>query len=135
MIRRRREVASIKSAVLVVREPRPQAGRHVCGLKVARVSAAWRVLGLGVQPLLRQSFDDPQRIARPLVEVDDVVFVVARAVAHGCAMLESWVAWRRRRVAADPSGCGTRRHMPGAPHETARCTDAAQPFLGSSRGY
>ena len=135
MIRRRREVASIKSAVLVVREPRPQAGRHVCRLEVSGISAAWRVLGLGVQPLLRQSFDDPQRIARPLVEVDDVVFVVARAVAHGCAMLESWVAWRRRRVAADPSGCGTRRHMPGAPHETARCTDAAQPFLGSSRGY
>ena len=135
MIRRRREVASIKSAVLVVREPRPQAGRNTLRLEVSGISAAWRVLGLGVEPLLRQSSDDPQRIARPLVEVDDVVFVVARAVAHGCAMLESWVAWRRRRVAADPSGCGTRRHMPGAPHETARCTDAAQPFLGSSRGY
>ena len=135
MIRRRREVASVIARMLVVREPRPQACGHIRGLEVLGISAAWRVLGLGVEPLLRQSFDDPQRIARPLVEVDDVVFVVARAVAHGCAMLESWVAWRRRRVAADPSGCGTRRHMPGAPHETARCTDAAQPFLGSSRGY
>ena len=107
MIRRRREVASIKSAVLVVREPRPQAGRHIQSLQVARVAAAWRVLGLGVQPLLRQSFDDPQRIARPLVEVDDVVLVVARAVAYWSAVLECRVAWRRRRAAADPSGCGT----------------------------
>ena len=117
MVRRGREVASIESAVLVVREPRPQAGRHVCCLKVARIAAAWRVLGLGVEPLLRQSFDDPQRIARPLVEVDDVVFVVARAVAYWSAVLECRVSWRRGRAAADPCRCGTRRDMPGAPHE------------------
>ena len=107
MIRRRREVASIKSAVLVMREPRPQAGRHVCCFKVARVSAAWRVLGLGVEPLLRQSFDDPQRIARSLVKIDDVVFVVARAMAYWSAMLECRVSWRRGRAAADPGSSGT----------------------------
>ena len=107
MIGRRREVASIKAAVLVVREPRSQACGHVCGLKIPRVAAAWRVLGLGVEPLLRQSFDHPQRIARPLVEVDDVVLVVARAVAYWSAVLESWVAWRRRRAAADPGSSGT----------------------------
>ena len=107
MIRRRREVASIKSAVLVVREPRPQAGRHVCGLEVLGVSAAWRVLGLGVEPLLRQSFDDPQRIARPLVEIHYIILVVARPMAHGCAVLERRMAWRRRRTAADPGSSGT----------------------------
>ena len=107
VIRRRREVASIKAAVLVVREPRPQSGRHVCGLKVARVAASRRRFRLGVEPLLRQPLDDPQRIARPLVEVDDVVLVVARAVAYWSAVLESWVAWRRRRAAADPGSSGT----------------------------
>ncbi len=107
MIRRRREVASIKSAVLVVREPRPQSGRHVCGLEVLGVSAAWRVLGLGVEPLLRQSFDDPQRVSRSLVKVHNVVFVVARAVAYWRAMLECRVSWRRGRAAADPGSSGT----------------------------
>ena len=107
MIRRRREVASIKSAVLVVREPRSQARGHIHGLEVLGISAAWRVLGLGVEPLLRQSFDDPQRIARPLVEVDDVVFVVARAMAYWSAMLECRVSWRRGRAAADPGSSGT----------------------------
>ena len=107
MIRRRREVASIKSAVLVVREPRPQAGRNTLRLEVFGVSAAWRVLGLGVEPLLSQSFDDPQRIARPLVEIHDVVFVVARAMAYWSAVLECRVAWRRRRAAADPGSSGT----------------------------
>ena len=115
MIRRRREVASIKSAVLVVREPRPQAGRHVCCLKVARVSAAWRVLGLGVEPLLRQSFDDPQRIARPLVKMHDIVLVVARPMTDRSAVLERWVIGCSS-TAADPSCCGTGRHMPRAPH-------------------
>ncbi len=115
MIRRRREVASIKSAVLVVREPRPQAGRHVCRLEVSGISAAWRVLGLGVEPLLRQSFDDPQRIARSLVKIDDVVFVVARAMAYWRAVLERWVIGCSS-TAADPSCCGTGRHMPRAPH-------------------
>ena len=107
MIRGRREMASIKSAVLVMREPRPQAGRHVCGLKVARVAASRRRFSLGVQPLLRQSFDDPQRIARPLVKIDDVVFVVARPMAYGSAVLERWVSWRRGRAAADPGSSGT----------------------------
>ena len=107
MIRRRREVASIKSAVLVMRQPRPQSGRNTLRLEVFGVSAAWRVLGLGVEPLLRQSFDHPQRIARPLVEVHYIVVVVARAVAYRSAVLECGVAWRRRRAAADPSGCGT----------------------------
>ena len=115
MVGGRREVASIKSAVLVVREPRPQADRHVCRLEVSGISAAWRVLGLGVEPLLRQSFDDPQRIARPLVEVDDVVFVVARAMAYWSAVLERWVIGCSS-TAADPSCCGTGRHMPRAPH-------------------
>ena len=116
VIRRRREVASIKSAVLVVRKARPQASGHIRGLEVLGISAAWRVLGLGVQPLLRQSFDDPQRIARPLVEVDDVVLVVARAVAYRSAVLERWVCFCAG-AAADPGGSGTRRDMPGAPHE------------------
>ena len=117
MIRRRREVASIESAVLVVRQPRPQAGRHVCGLKIARLAAAWRVLGLSVEALLRQPLDDPERVSRPLVEVHDVVLIVARPMTDRSAVLERWVAWRRRRAAADPGGSGTRRHMPGAPHE------------------
>ena len=107
MVRRRREVASIKSAMLVVRKARPQARRHLRGLEVLGISAAWRVLGLGVEPLLRQSFDHPQRIARPLVEVDDVVLVVARAVAYWSAVLECRVAWRRRRAAANPGSSGT----------------------------
>ena len=107
VIRCRREVASIKAAVLVVREPRPQSGRHVCGLKVARVAASRRRFRLGVEPLLRQPFDDPQRIARPLVEVDDVVLVVARAVAYWSAVLECRVSWRRGRAAADPGSSGT----------------------------
>ena len=116
VIRRRREVASVIARMLVVREPRPQACGHIRGLEVLGISAAWRVLGLGIEPLLRQSFDHPQRIARPLVEIHDVVFVVARAMAYWSAVLECRVAWRRRRAAADPSGCGTRRHMPRAPH-------------------
>ena len=107
MIRRRREVASIKSAVLVMRQPRPQSGRHVCGFEVFGISAAWRVLGLGVEPLLRQSFDHPQRVSRSLVIVHNVVLIVARAVAYWSAVLECWVAWRRRRAAADPRCCGT----------------------------
>ena len=107
VIRCRREVAAVEAAVLVVRQPRPQARRHIRGLEVLGISAAWRVLGLGIEPLLRQSFDDPQRIARPLVEIHDVVFVVARAVAYWSAVLESWVAWRRRRAAADPGSSGT----------------------------
>ena len=122
VVRGRREVASVIARMLVVREPRPQSGRHIRGLEVLGISAAWRVLGLGIEPLLRQSFDHPQRIARPLVEIHDVVFVVARAMAYWSAVLECRVAWRRRRAAADPSGCGTRRNMPGAPHEAARCT-------------
>ena len=131
MIRRRREVASVIARMLVVRKARPQARRHIRGLKIARVAAAWRVLGLGIEPLLRQSFDHPQRIARPLVEIHDVVFVVARAMAYWSAVLECRVAWRRRCAAADPSGCGTRRNMPGAPHKgsqhSAGCT---LPFYG-----
>ena len=115
MVGGRREVASIKSAVLVVREPRPQAGRHVCGLKVARVSAAWRVLGLGVEPLLRQPLGDPQRIARPLVEVHYKVFVVARPMTDRSAVLERWVIGCSS-TAADPSCCGTGRNMPRTPH-------------------
>ena len=107
VIRRRREVASIKAAVLVVRKARPQACGHVRGLEVLRISAAWRVLGLGVEPLLRQSFDDPQRIARPLVKMHHVVFVVARAMAYWSAMLECRVSWRRGRAAADPGSSGT----------------------------
>ena len=107
VIRRRREVASIESAVLVVREPRPQAGRHVCRLEVLGISAAWRVLRLGVEPLLRQPLDDPQRIARPLVKMHHVVFVVARAMAYWSAMLECRVSWRRGRAAADPGSSGT----------------------------
>ena len=107
MIRRRREVASIKSAVLVMREPRSQARGHIRGLEVLGISAAWRVLGLGVEALLRQSFDDPQRVPRPLVEMHNKVLVVARPMTDRSAVLESWVAWRRRRAAADPSGCGT----------------------------
>ena len=107
MIRRRREVASVIARMLVVRKARPQAGRHVCGLKIARVAAAWRVLGLGVQPLLRQSFDDPQRVSRPLVKVHYKLIVVSSPVAHWCAVLECWVDWRRRRAAADPGGSGT----------------------------
>ena len=91
VVRRRREVASIKSAMLVVRKARPQARRHIRGLEVLGISAAWRVLGLGVEPLLRQSFDDPQRIARPLVKVHYIIIVVARPVAHGCPMLQGWV--------------------------------------------
>ena len=106
MIRCRREVAAIEAAVLVVRKARPQAGRYIRGLEVFGISAAWRVLGLGVEPLLRQSFDDPQRIARPLVEVDDVVLVVARAVAYWSAVLERWV-WFCAGAAADPCCCGT----------------------------
>ena len=129
VVRRRREVASIESAVLVVREPRPQAGRHVCRLEVFGVSAAWRVLGLGVEPLLRQPLDDPQRIARPLVEVDDVVLVVARAVAYWRAVLERWVCFCAG-AAADPGGSGTGRHMPGAPHKAARCTAFFRIFPG-----
>ena len=116
VIRRRREVASVIARMLVVREPRPQAGRHVCCLKVACVAAAWRVLGLGVEPLLRQSLDDPQRIARPLVEVHDVILVVARPMTDRSAVLERRMAWRRRRAAADPGSSGARRHMPRAPH-------------------
>ena len=107
MIRRRREMASIESAVLVVREPRPQAGRHIRGLEVLGISAAWRVLGLGVQPLLRQSFDDPQRVARPLVKMHDIVLVVARPMTDRSAVLECRVSWRRGRAAADPGGSGT----------------------------
>ena len=107
MIRRWREVASIESAVLVVRKPRSQACGHIQSLQVARVPASRRRFSLGVQPLLRQSFDDPERIARPLVEVDDVVLVVARAVAYWSAVLECRVAWRRRRAAANPGSSGT----------------------------
>ena len=91
VIRRRREVASIKSAVLVMRQPRPQSGRNTLRLEVFGVSAAWRVLGLGVEPLLSHSFDDPQRIARPLVKMHYIIIVVARPVAHGCPMLQGWV--------------------------------------------
>ena len=107
MIRRRREVASIKSAVLVVREPRPQAGRNTLRLEVFGVSAAWRMPGLGAQPLLRQQLDDPQRIARPLVKMHDIVLVVARPMTYRRAVLERRVSWRRRRAAADPSSSGT----------------------------
>ena len=107
MIRRRREVASIESAVLVVRKARPQARRHISDLKILGISAAWRVLGLGVEPLLRQPFDDPQRVPAPLVEMHDVVFVVARAMAYWSAMLECRVSWRRGRAAADPGSSGT----------------------------
>ena len=134
MIRRRREVASIKSAVLVVRKARPQASGHIRGLEVLGISAAWRVLGLGIEPLLRQSFDHPQRIARPLVEIHDVVFVVARAMAYWSAVLECRVAWRRRRAAADPSGCGTRRNMPGAPHEGSQQSAGCTALLFTSSG-
>ena len=107
VIRRRREVASIKAAMLVVREPRPQAGRHVQSLQVARVAAARRVLGLGVEPLLRQPLDHPQRVSRSLVKMHHVVFVVARAMAYWSAMLECRVSWRRGRAAADPGSSGT----------------------------
>ena len=107
MVGGRREVASVIARVFIVGKPRPQAGRHIQSLQVARVAAAWRVLGLGVQPLLRQSFDDPQRIARSLVEIHDVVFVVARAMAYWSAMLECRVSWRRGRAAADPGSSGT----------------------------
>ena len=107
MIRRRREVASIKSAVLVMRQPRPQSGRNTLRLEVFGVSAAWRVLGLGVEALLRQSFDDPQRVSRSLVKMHHVVFVVARAMAYWSAMLECRVSWRRGRAAADPGSSGT----------------------------
>ena len=107
MIRRRREVASIKAAVLVVREPRPQSGRHVCGLKIARVAASRRRFSLGVEPLLRQSFDDPERISRSLVEMHYIILVVTRAMAYWCAMLECRVSWRRGRAAADPGSSGT----------------------------
>ena len=106
VIRRRREVASVIARMLVVRKARPQAGRHVCGLKVARVSAAWRVLGLGVEPLLRQSFDDPQRVPRPLVKMHYIILVVARPVAHRCAMLERRMRGRSC-TAADPGSSGT----------------------------
>jgi len=107
MIGRRREVASIKAAVLVVREPRPQARWHIRGLKIARIFAAWRVLGLGVEPLLRQPLDHPQRVSRSLVKMHHVVFVVARAMAYWSAMLECRVSWRRGRAAADPGSSGT----------------------------
>ena len=100
------QVTSIKTAVLVVRKARPQACGHVYGLKIARVAAAWRRFRLGVEALLRQSFDDPQRIARPLVEVDDVVFVVARPMTDRCAVLECWVCFCAG-AAADPGGSGT----------------------------
>ena len=139
MIRRRREVASIKAAVLVVREPRPQAGRHVCGLKVARVAASRRRFSLGVESLLRQPLDDPQRVSRSLVEVDDVVFVVARAVAYWSAVLECRVAWRCRCAAADPRGCGARRHMPCTPHSSQHSTSSraarCAAYFGSFRAY
>ena len=104
---RRRKVASIKAAVLVVREPRSQACGHVCGLKIARVAAAWRVLGLGVEPLLRQPLDHPQRVSRSLVKMHHVVFVVTRAMAYWSAMLECRVSWRRGRAAANPGSSGT----------------------------
>ena len=107
MIRRRREVASIKAAVLVVREPRPQSGRHIRGLEVFRVAASRRRLGLGVEPLLRQPLDHPQRVSRSLVKMHHVVFVVARAMAYWSAMLECRVSWRRGRAAADPGSSGT----------------------------
>ena len=115
MIRRRREVASIKSAVLVMREPRPQVDRHVCRLEVSGISAAWRVLGLGVEPLLRQSLDDPEWVSRPLVKMHDIVLVVARPMTDRSAVLERWVIGCSS-TAADPSCCGTGRHMPRAPH-------------------
>jgi hypothetical protein len=107
VIRRRREVASIKSAVLVVRKARPQASGHIRGLEVLGISAAWRVLGLGVEPLLRQPLDHPQRVSRSLVKMHHVVFVVARAMAYWSAMLECRVSWRRGRAAADPGSSGT----------------------------
>ena len=107
MVGGRREVASVIARVFIVGKPRPQAGRHIQSLQVARVAAAWRVLGLGVEPLLRQSFDDPQRIARPLVKMHDIVLVVARPMTYRRAVLERRVSWRRRRAAADPSSSGT----------------------------
>ena len=115
MVGSRREVASVIARMLVVREPRPQAGRHIRGLEVLGISAAWRLLGLGVEPLLRQSFDDPQRIARPLVKMHDIVLVVARPMTDRSAVLERWVIGCSS-TAADPSCCGTGRHMPRAPH-------------------
>ena len=132
MIRRRREVASIKSAVLVVRKARPQARRHIRGLEVLGISAAWRVLGLGVEPLLRQPLDHPQRVSRSLVKMHHVVFVVARAMAYWSAMLECRVSWRRGRAAADPGSSGTGRHSPRAPHKgRAGCTA----FFTASRAF
>ena len=115
VIRRRREVAAVEAAVLVMREPRSQACGHVCGLEVLRISAAWRVLGLGVKPLLRQSFDHPQRIARPLVEVDDVILVVARAGLIGVPCLSAGCASALARLpiqaaAAHDATCRA-RHM------------------------
>ena len=134
VVRRRREVASVIARVLVVSKARPQAGRNTLRLEVLGISAAWRVLGLGIEPLLRQSFDHPQRIARPLVEIHDVVFVVARPMTDRSAVLECRVAWRRRRAAADPSGCGTRRNMPGAPHEGSQQSAGCTALLFTSSG-
>jgi hypothetical protein len=115
VIRRRREVAAVEATVLVMREPRPQAGRHVCRLEVSGISAAWRVLGLGVEPLLRQPLDDPEWVSRPLVKMHDIVLVVARPMTDRSAVLERWVIGCSS-TAADPSCCGTGRHMPRAPH-------------------
>ena len=105
MIRRRREVASIESAVLVVREPRPQACGHIRGLEVLGISA-WRVLGLGVEALLRQPLDDPERISCTLVKMHNKVFVVARPMTDRSAVLERWVIGCSC-TAADPGGSGT----------------------------
>ena len=64
-------------------------------------------LALGVEPLLRQPLDHPQRVSRSLVKMHHVVFVVARAMAYWSAMLECRVSWRRGRTAADPGSSGT----------------------------
>ena len=101
------QVAAVEATVLVVREPRSQACGHVCGLKIPRVAAAGRVLGLGVEPLLRQPLDHPQGVSRSLVKMHHVVFVVARAMAYWSTMLECRVSWRRGRAAADPGSSGT----------------------------
>ena len=106
VIRRRREVASVIARMLVVREPRPQACGHIRGLEVLGISAAWRVLGLGVEALLRQPLDDPERISCTLVKMHNKVFVVARPMTDRSAVLQRWVRGCSN-TAADPGSSGT----------------------------